>query len=194
MFNHVFKMAATDCLARTFVIAVLIGACLILGTAVAEDYQLSDRFTMEVDPAAKAQMGEKTFNEVMAFFREAERAIEQKDLKGLMDFYSDNYSNGDHNKKSAEQIWERLFSTFDAMTTHHKMSLTNISPEKNVVMMRCNGLLLGVPDPKSGVITIDNWTLQDHVLIKEAGKWKLIGTYGRDRKRLWFDKPMHPLF
>jgi len=32
------------------------------------------------------------------------------------------------------------------------------------------------------------------VLVKEQGAWKLIGTYGHDRKRLWFDKPMHPLF
>jgi len=60
-------------------------------------------------------------------------------------------------------------------------------------------LLLGVPSlnaksKQKGLITIDNWAQQDHVLVKEAGKWKLIGTYGPERKRLWFDKPMHPLF
>ena len=54
---------------------------------------------------------------------------------------------------------------------------------------------MGAPDPKKkGLITIDNWANQDHVLVKEGGKWKLIGTYGLERKRLWFDKPMHPLF
>ena len=194
MTNHVFKMAATDCLARGVVISVLIGACLIAGPAIAEEHQLSDRYSLEVDPSAKEQMGEEAFNEVMAFFNEAERAVENRDLEALMDLYSENYADGEHDKKSAEQIWKRIFSTFDTMATHHNMSLVNISPEKNMVIMRCSGLLLGVPDPERGVITIDNWNLQEHVLIKEVGKWKLIGTYGRERKRLWFDKPMHPLF
>ena len=149
---------------------------------------------MEVDPAAKQQLGEDTYNEIMAFFRSAEKAIETKDLKALMDLYSENYKDGDHDKKSAEKIWARIFDRFETMATHHNMKLVNMSADKNMVVFRCSGLLLGVPDPKEGPITIDNWTLQDHVLVKEAGKWKLIGTYGIERKRLWFDKPMHPLF
>ena len=111
-----------------------------------------------------------------------------------MELYSDNYSNGIHDKKAAKQIWERIFSTFDAMAMRHNMKLEKISAEKNMVIFQCNGLLLGVPDIKKGPITIDNWNNQEHVLVKEAGKWKLIGTYGPERKRLWFDKPMHPLF
>ena len=83
---------------------------------------------------------------------------------------------------------------FELMATHHNMKLVSVTSEKNVVVFRCSGLLLGVPLIKSGVITIDNWNQQDHVLTHEGGDWKLLGTYGRERKRLWFDKPMHPLF
>jgi len=167
---------------------------LLTGIAGAEEHRFSDKYSMEVDPVAKQKLGEQTFEEVMHFFHAAEKAIETKDLEALMALYSDNYSDGEHDKKSARQIWERIFSTFDVMATRHNMKLEKISADKNMVVFQCNGLLLGVPDIKKGPITIDNWTQQDHVLVKESGQWKLIGTYGLERKRLWFDKPMHPLF
>lgn len=173
---------------------IMIAAFLFTGVAMGSEHRLSDKYSLEVDPAAKQKLGEQTFNEVMTFFQAAEKAIETKDLEALMELYSDNYSNGIHDKKAAKQIWERIFSTFDAMAMRHNMKLEKISTEKNMVIFQCNGLLLGVPDIKKGPITIDNWNNQEHVLVKEAGKWKLIGTYGPERKRLWFDKPMHPLF
>lgn len=180
-------------------ISVLLGACLLAGVAIGVEYKLSDRYAMEVDAAAKQQLGEKTFSEVMTFFHAAEIAIETKNLEALMALYSDDYSNGDHDKRGVEQIWKRIFSTFETMATHHNMKLVNISATKkeanrNTVVFNCSGLLMGIHDPQRGVVTIDNWTQQDHVLIKEDGKWKLFGTYGKDRKRLWFDKPIHPLF
>ncbi len=177
-----------------FGVPILIAVSLFAGTAMGGEHRLSDRYTMEVDPAAKQKLGEQTFNELMLFFQEAERAIETKDLEALMALYSENYSNGDHDKKAAKKIWERIFATFDTMAMRHNMSLGKVSTEKNMVVFQCNGLLLGVPDTKKMPITIDNWNNQEHVLVKEAGQWKLIGTYGLERKRLWFDKPMHPLF
>jgi len=195
-------MTTTDRPVTRLMIPVLLGALLFSGLAFAAEnnlFRLSDRFTMVIDPAAKQQLGDKTYNEVTAFFKAAEQAIETKDLKALMALYSEGYSNGDHGKKSVEQIWKRIFSRFGKMATHHNMQLANMtamkkSTDKNIIIMRCSGLLLGISDPDKGVVTIDNWTVQDHVLVKEDGKWKLIGTYGRDRKRLWFDKPIHPLF
>lgn len=179
--------------------AVLIGICFLAGVATGAEHKLSDEYDMYVDPAAKQQLGEKTFNEVMIFFHEAEKAIEEKNLETLMGLYSENYTDGEHSKKSAREIWERIFSTFEMTATRHNMKLVNQGADKNMVVFRCSGLLLGVPGQNSkvkqkGPVTIDNWVLQDHVLVKEAGKWKLIGTYGTERKRLWFDKPMHPLF
>jgi hypothetical protein len=180
-------------------IATLIGVCFITGVAIGAEHKLSNEHDMNVDPAAKQQLGEKTFGELMIFFHEAEKAIETKNLKALMGLYSESYTDGEHNKKSAEVIWERIFATFETTATRHNMKLVKMAEDKNMVVFRCSGLLLGVPNPNAkmkqkGLITIDNWALQDHVLVKEAGKWKLIGTYGTERKRLWFDKPMHPLF
>jgi len=199
MFFQIRRKAKAGQLAIQYMIAALLGACMFTGIAIGAEYKLSDRYAMEVDPAAKQQLGEKKFNEVMTFFHAAERAIETKDMDALMELYSEGYSNGDHDKKSVEQIWKRIFSTFETMATHHNMTLVNITATKKKVagdtgVFKCSGLLMGVRDPEKGVVIIDSWTQQDHVLVKEAGKWKLTGTFGRDRKRLWFDKPLHPLF
>ena len=181
------------------VIVTLIGVCFIAGIAIGEEYKFSDKHDLYVDYAAEQQLGEQIFKELMAFFHDAEKAIETKDMSTLMDLYSDSYTDGEHNKKSAEEIWKRIFATFDKMATRHNMRLVKMAKDKNMVIFRCSGLLLGVPNPdakmkQKGPVTIDNWAQQDHVLVREAGKWKLIGTYGTERKRLWFDKPMHPLF
>ncbi len=173
---------------------ILVAATLFAGTAVGSEHRLSDKYALEVDPAAKEKLGEQTFDELMVFFHAAEKAIETKDIEALMALYSDNYSNGEHDKKSARLIWQKIFATFDTMAMHHNMKLGKVTTDKNMVVFQCNGLLLGVPDTKKTPITIDNWNNQEHVLAKEAGQWKLIGTYGLERKRLWFDKPMHPLF
>jgi hypothetical protein len=174
--------------------SILIAASLFTGVALGEENQFPNKYSMEIDPAAKQHLGEQAFNEVMMFFHAAEKAIETKDMKGLMALYSDNYRDGDHDKKSAEQTWQRIFATFDTLSMLHKMKLEKMSADRNMVVLRCSGLLAGVPVHSKVPITIDNWSNQDHILVKEAGKWKLIGTYGLERKRLWFDKPMHPFF
>lgn len=191
---HINRLGTINRLSIICGAIILITASLFTGVASGEEHRLSDKYSMEVDPAAKQQLGEQTFNEVMMFFNSAEKAIETKDLEALMALYSDSYSDGEHDKKSARQIWERIFSRFEAMATHHNLKLEKTSADKNMIVFQCSGLLLGAPDLKQRPITIDNWTRQDHVLVKEGGKWKLIGTYGPERKRLWFDKPMHPLF
>lgn len=194
MFLQISRQTETDRLTIQYLIAALLGACLFAGTAIGDEHSISSNYAMEIDPAAKQSLGEQTFNEVTAFFDAAEKAIETKDLHALMALYSDNYRDGEHDKKSAKQIWKRIFSRFDGMATHHNMELVTVSADKNMVILSCSGLLLGVSGLDKKFITIDNWSRQDHVLVKEAGTWKLIGTYGKDRKRLWFDKPMHPLF
>lgn len=156
--------------------------------------QATAKYSMEIDPAAKQALGEQTFNEVKMFFLTAEKAIEAKNLEAIMALYSDNYRDGDLDKKSVEEAWRKIFARMDKMASLHNMKLARMSPDRNMVVFQCSGLLLGTPDSNKGYTTIDNWNNQDHILIKEDGKWKLIATYGVERQRLWFDKPMHPLF
>lgn len=164
------------------------------GPAVADQHRLSDRHTMMIDRSARQQLGEELFKEIESFFHRAEMAIQSRNLKSLMVLYSDNYRDGQHDKESANQIWQRIFKRFQELATRHNMRLVTVSSDNRLVVMRCSGLLIGIPSEQAGPITIDNWTNQDHVLTKEGGQWKLIGSFGKERKRLWFDKPMHPLF
>lgn len=157
------------------------------------DYQNSDRYTVTIDPAAKEQLGEQTYNEVTMFFQAAQKAINAKDMDALMAKYSDHYRDGDLDKASVEQAWRGIFARVDGLTTLNNMKLVNISADRNMVVLQSSGLLVGVPDDQKWPVTIDNWNNQDQILVKEAGDWKLIGIYGPERKRLWFDKPMHPL-
>lgn len=153
--------------------------------------QISDRYSMTIDPAAKQQLGEQTFNEVSMFFQTVEVAIETKDIKVLMAQYSGKFRDGALDKQSVEQAWRRIFARVDTVAIANNMKLVNISPDRNMVVFQSSGLLVGVPRGEKWPVAIDNWDKQDHVLAKERGKWKLIGTYGPERKRLWFDSPMH---
>lgn len=110
--------------------ALFAATLLFAGTAWGDEHRFSDHYAMRVDPVAKQQLGERTFSEVMAFFESAERAIEEKDLPALMALYSDSYKDGEHDKKSVEQIWKRIFSRFEGMATHHNMKLVNATAEK----------------------------------------------------------------
>ncbi len=149
---------------------------------------------MEVDKSNEVQVGEKTAKEVLSFFHSAEMAIQSRKIEPLMALYSDSYRDGEHDKVAARRIWERIFSHFTELTTRHNMSLVTNSSDKDLVIIRCSGILLGIANEASTPIAIDNWNQQDHVIKRVKDQWKLIGSYGKERKRLWFDKPMHPLF
>lgn len=155
--------------------------------------QIPDKYSMNIDPAAKQQLGEQTFNEVTLFFQTTQKAIETKNMEALMAHYSDSYHDGDLDKKSIGQAWQRIFAKVDSVAALNNMKLVSISADGNMVVLQSSGLLVGVPGNEKWPVTIDSWNKQDHLLVKEAGEWKLIGIYGPERKRLWFGKPMHTL-
>lgn len=158
-----------------------------------DTYPSPERYSVSFDPAAKQQLGEQTYNEVEMFYQTTQRAIETKNTEVLMSQYSNNYRNGDLDKASVAQAWQKIFAKVDNLASVNNMTLVSISADRNMVVLQSSGLLAGVPDGKRWPVTVDNWNRQDHILIKEAGEWKLIGIYGQEQKRLWFDKPMHPL-
>jgi len=176
--------------------AIFLAAALALptGSTFADHHRLSDRHQMEINNSIKQYLGEKTAKEVVSFFQNAEAAIQSRNLDALMELYSDDYRDGDRDKAAARKIWKRIFKRFNELATRHVMKMSTKSSNKNLVIMRCSGILMGIPEGGNAPIAIDNWNNQEHIIKKEGGKWKLIGTYGKERKRLWFDKPMHPLF
>lgn len=176
-------------------ITVLVIALLLFSSGfVYAKKELSEYFSLTIDPFSRKQVGEVVWKQVERFFMDAEKAIESENLEALMVLYSNSYKNGDHTKKTARQIWKRLFNKFDLVATHHNMRFITTSPSSGLMIIRCSGLLVGIPKNGRNLITIDSWTDSDHVLTKDGKDWKLIGTSGKEEQRFWFDKPMHPLF
>lgn len=155
---------------------------------------LSQNYILNMDPKSSSTIGKGSAEDVHAFFDDAEKAIEAKDLSALMGLYSENYTNGTHKKADAEITWKRLFADFDNLAMTHNMRFITADPKGNVIVMQCSGMLVGEPKVEKGLIALDSWMNSDHVLVKEGGKLKIIGSTGAEKKRLWFDKPMHPLF
>jgi len=151
---------------------------------------------INVDPSLKGKVSKEAVADLEKFFHDAEMAIGAGDLDKLMELYSDNYKNEDHDKEAARKIWARIFGVFNDMASMHNMKLLNYSAEGKLAVIGCSGILLG--KKKDGAtaerMPIDTWTNEEHILTLENGRWKLIGSSGLKRKRLWFDKPMHPLF
>lgn len=176
--------------------AIMIMALLavFLSGAVFAKRGLSKFFSLSIDPYSRKQVGEEVWKKIEQFFLNAEEAIEAEVLDDLMALYSTSYKNGDHRKDAAKQIWRRLFLKFDLLATHHDMRFITTTPNSEVMIIRCSGMLVGIPKDEKNLIIIDSWTNADHVLNKEKGKWKLVGSSGLEAKRFWFDKPMHPLF
>lgn len=150
--------------------------------------------SVTIDPNTKSIIPPEILAEVEEFFETAEDAIQAKDINALMRLYSDSYQNGPHDKAGARKIWERIFDRFQTLGTMHNMRITSYDHEGQIVVIKCSGILLGKPKGNDQRVPVDSWTNEDHVISKSGEKWKLIGTYGKERKRLWFDKPMHPLF
>lgn len=162
--------------------------------AASHEKHYSQNYILNMDPRSAASVGKTAAEEVHAFFDEAERAIESKDLNALMALYSENYVNGPHKKADISITWKRLFETFDNLAMTHNMRFTTADAKSKVMILQCSGILVGAPKGDPGVIAIDSWMNSDHILVKENGKFKLIGSMGPEQKRFWFDKAQHPLF
>ena len=138
-------------------------------------------------------VGEKVVGEVAAFYKETDSAIEAKDLDRLMDLYSDAYQDGSNDKKTLREIWTRIFARFDKLYTRHNMRFSEISKDGGTVVIRCSGVLMGAPKDDQFSRALDHWLNNDHVLVKEEGKWRLKGTVGKKELRFWLKNPSNPL-
>jgi ketosteroid isomerase-like protein len=183
-------------------VATLIAGVLTLtlpGVSVAKEeakhqHHMSPNYVLNIDPHGKEIIGQAVAKEVGEFFDEAEKAIESKDITALMNLYSDGYTNGVHKKADIASTWKTIFEGFNSLAMTHNMRFVSTDPKSNVVILRCSGMITGVPKDDKDTIALDSWMNTDHVLVKEGGKFRIIGSSGADKKRLWFDKPLHPLF
>jgi len=167
-----------------------------LGVVVAQEAELSDHFSMVLQPPATGlAIEESEVDQIVEFFHKAERAIESKNIDALMSLYSERYTNlrnGD--KKFAEKIWNRIFASFDDISSRHSMQLISYDQTSGQAITECSGLLVGTPKGTDSPTSIDRWDAQRHILVKD-GDWKLFGNAGKAAERYGEESgEMHPLF
>ncbi len=201
--NILHTVSITNCrqyvgasLARKVVLAILFVLSIQSAIATAQEKQISEDYSMAMEPpAARIEIAQNDVQDIMAFFHSAERAIESENIDDLMTLYSDSYTNlRKGNKGTAREIWQRIFLSFNDISSRHSMKLIGYDKTAGQAITECSGLLSGTPEGEQRPVTIDRWDTQRHILVKE-GYWKLFGNAGKSAERYGVEgAKMHPLF
>ncbi|MBI3814074.1 MAG: nuclear transport factor 2 family protein [Nitrospinae bacterium] len=130
----------------------------------------------------------KDFKEIKAVFENLIAAGKKTDLGGIMSFFSKNYLNSGRDISDAMKQWKQIVDHFVDLELQHPIYQIEISG--NFAKIRCEGVLLGIPKGRDEVVEIDSWKLAVHNVIKEDGKWKILG----DQVSYDTGRTFHPLF
>jgi len=190
MLNCVFFLNRIGTLLIMFVLSIQ------ARTAMAQETQLSDSFSMVMrPPAASVKIDESEAQDINDFFHHAERAIQSENIDSLMALYSDEYTNsGNGDKHFAAEIWNKIFTRFDNISSRHSMKLIDYDEAAGRAITECSGLLFGTPEGEVGLVVIDRWDNESHILVKEE-HWKLLGSSGKSALRYGEKEALlHPLF
>jgi hypothetical protein len=202
MFNSLFgaPQKGNKKLFLTVCSAVALLSFAIYGVAKAETPESESRkvlpkiYHIAIDKANKAKVGQAVLDQLGSFFDYADNAIKTKDMRALGGLYSDRYRDGNHTKEDVLKVWQRIFAEYDDLRMTHNLKFISEIPNKNIIILSCSGVLRGSKIGENNPQGLDHWTNMSHVLAKEDGAWKIVGSYGIGEPRYWFDKPMHPLF
>jgi len=190
MLNYVIFLNRIGALFIIFVLSIQ------APTTMAQETELSDGFAMVMrPPAASVVIDESEAQNINDFFHHAERAIQSENIDSLMTLYSDKYTNSRNGDKHfSEEIWNKIFTRFNKISSRHSMKLVDYDEAAGRAITECSGLLFGTPEGESGLVVIDRWDNQRHILIKEE-HWKLLGSSGESALRYGEESTkLHPLF
>lgn len=171
---------------------VVVGACCVLLTipaALQAKTQITTATIQEVDRS--------TADELLETFEQAERAMQARDLDGIMALYSDAYAYHGLKKEDIRNIWRQLFEQYRELESFHTFSMIRrIGPaNKLTAEMTCTGVIWGTSVQTTLRTPIDSWYEEIHYLRKENGRWKIIGHAGGETTPLLqFGIAPHPLF
>lgn len=202
MFNSSFraskkgnrKIFFTLCSAVAFLLLAIVGVSKAETPESEQRKILPKMYHIAIDKANKAKIGQAVLDQLSSFFDYADNAIKTKDIRALGGLYSDRYRDGDHTKEDVLKVWQKIFDNFDDLRMTHNLRFISEIPNKSTIILSCTGVLSGSKIGEKNLQALDHWSNMSHVLAKEDGGWKIVGSYGIGEPRYWFDKPMHPLF
>lgn len=139
---------------------------------------------------------EKTVAEIMAVFDRAEKAIENRDLDGLMALYSKSYNYHGLRKGDIRKIWADLFERYHKIESIHLFTriVKAGAGSGTTVEVTCTGNLWAISDTTKLRVPLDSWYGETHYLAQEDGTWRIRGNVGESPMVLPFGTAPHPLF
>lgn len=176
-------------LAKRIVLSACCCTTLFLSPALQAKTQLTPTTIQEVD--------QSTLDELLATFEQAERAMQARDLDGIMTLYSEEYAYHGLKKADIRDIWRQLFEHYRDLESIHTFSMVRrIGPaSKLTAEITCTGVVWGTSKQTTLRTPIDSWHEEIHYLRKETGRWKIVGHAGGDTQPvLQFGIAPHPLF
>jgi hypothetical protein len=172
--------------------SVLVTAALLAGEGAVQPVAAKTQVLAGATPEAD----EKTVREILAVFDRAEKAIESRDLDGLMTLYSSNYNYHGLRKPDIRKIWSDLFEEYRKIESMHLFTriMKVGGGSDTVVEVTCTGGLWAVSKTSNLRVPIDSWYGEVHYLTQEDGSWRIRGNVGDRPTVLPFGTAPHPLF
>ena len=122
----------------------------------------------------------QTVREIQQSFHRVDHAMLDGDLKGLMVFYSDSYSYLGLTKDDMKKMWGEMFRRYRRFITNHSFSQIELTPGKTpTAKVTCSGTLWATSRETGKRVSVDSWLGEQHILVRENGKWKIRGP-GKD--------------
>lgn len=145
----------------------------------------------------KAGIKHPPLREILAAFEQAERAVQKRDLDGLMNFYAKAYNYHGLKQADVRRIWGEVFVHYRDLSSTHLFSGMKVfrSGSQLRAEIICTGGLYGTEVERGKKITLDSWFREVHYLVHEDGAWRFLGNAGDAPSAAPFtSSPHHPLF
>ncbi len=120
---------------------------------------------------------QKTVEEILSTFRQAEEAIEQRNLDATMTFYAHNYKHTNFNSVTLRPVWRNIFRDYRDLSISHVFSHIVVQAEADppTAEVTCTGSLWGISNHTGLRVNIDDWIDEVHYLVYENGGWRTRG-------------------
>lgn len=152
------------------------------------------RATTQLMAGTASEVDDTTTQEILTMFQQADKAAEKRDLNGVMALYSERYNYHGLKKADIRKLWSDLFAHYEQIEATHLFTRIVRGGAGDVVEVTCSGGVRALSVPGRLRVPIDSWYGEIHYLVREDGRWKILGNAGDVQTILPFGTAPHPLF
>ena len=151
-----------------------------------------------ISHSAVIQADKNTVNEILSTFKQAEEAVQRRDLDALMALYADNYKHHGFTKDTLRTEWKQLFQDYRDFSTTHVLTRIAVESDKTPqsAQVTCTGSLWAISNETNERANIDSWFGEVHYLTYVDGVWRMRGHAWEvlNPKDTRMARPPHPFF